>query len=155
MRMVLVDSCLFSQPDLEWHNEIRNECQSIGVDLMTGSIPEKSHIHQNEIVSIIGAGCAIAALVLNVLKMIKDEKEKWTYKKLLEECQSYLALRGITDYTIEYETGFQNLLENNGEPCIVKIRSKERQQTIYLNIGKTTEMLIVTPKTYDHRSLPP
>jgi hypothetical protein len=151
---IVIDSSLFARPDLTWLDEIRKGCNSNFMDCHISKVPDRT-VHQEEVVAIIGAGCAVAALVLNIIKMMKDEKEKWTYKKLLEECDSYLALHGIKDYTFEYATGFDNLINDNGKPCIVKVHSQEGNKTIYLNIGKTTEVLIVTPKSYDYRSLPP
>ncbi len=151
---LVIDPCLFSHHDNKWLDLLKNESSTMNLQLMISRIKERPGGQQKDLIAIVGLGCAVASLVVSILQLIKSDKAPASPVILVEECHTFLIRNGIPDCTLQYVSGFEHLLLQDGSPCIFSV-SLPGHDLILLRIGRTTELLIVTPKDYDSRSLLP
>jgi len=150
----LVDARLFSRNDLNWKDEVSEVAKAAELNVAYSQLQEKGGTHEHDPVALVGAGCAIASLILSLIKLLKQPKERWTYERLREEMDAFMKLRGEDRFVIKEVSGFANLVEGRREPCIVTI-AIPTGLVFRVYVGLTSEMLAVGPVCFDLRSLRP
>lgn len=149
---ILLDTRLFSESDLAWRSEILEEAKSLGIVTSTEAVSPTGKLQEYSILTLINVGAAVAGVVIATLSLMKRPRDQWTYRKLVDEVDSFLETKDIESFRIVNVDDFGNLKKSNGKPCVVTIKTPEGVfHRLYL--GLTDEIFLVSAVHFDSRSL--
>jgi hypothetical protein len=152
MFMVVVDESCFTGVRDEARKTLKDFCASEGLLLSLKGASTEASDHRFDIVGLTGLGVAVVALAISYLQLRRTPKLELTRAKLIEEIDSYLRLRGVTQYHFTFEEGFENLLAKNGRTCVVGVQI-EAPQIVQLYFAVTPEKIYVSSHEIPWRSI--
>jgi hypothetical protein len=147
-KIIFLDSRCFPNSEKNWQDAIREELPQDEFAVRIAHIPEKGSVHETDLQTFGGIGFAVAGIAIGIARLLKQPA--WSYDKLQKEVVGYLALKGVKNFEFKNTEGFENLIEKNGQPCVVTISCSDGK-FIRLYVGVTKEIIIVSPTEFDFR----
>lgn len=118
---ILMDELFFigNSDAIELQRELCEATEIFGFTVTFTEFPQENPHRKAEAIAITGLAISALATMISLLSYFDGKKKNPTMKEIHDEIQSYLALKGISDYKILSSYGLEGLFDGSEESCTI------------------------------------